>query len=1041
LEGKIQPNVVDAIIFFLLFAAIIFTMSTIWRIFFAPVVGILGVITFHVLTDGGDSEPRFRFNLKLPASSAILIVLHFGMLLAWLLVPPASRLLFIDWGQISALLYARGIISLVYILLLPGILLVRILDRGRRLSRLELALLGMLFSFNIAALTAYTLFTLQIDMARYLFPSLWIMVTLGIIGNYGRKLTSSEAPTVPRPHSFPSNRVAAMFCSIVALFLMAVLSVNVTWYALVRGDLWSHIAQTALFLRGENQITYPWAYHFALASVWAVSGLPLVNALVMMQFLAVLPIFACFITLNAYARDDSRIPILGTLFYACFMGLGWISYFIVQASTPATSPGATFAAENLASYLTYDILAGILNIRLLFLPATLALASVIYSMRLLRSYGFSKPLVITAAFTMTFLSMEAHLFETVFFIAVLALSAIFVTERDHIKILAVCDLGAAAGFLAVFLIEYFSPIQQRLFSSTSGSFYFTGYTYAFDLLIGALLSVGLRLLLAFGLKRSADPLSWFYQKIERTLTKFENRIILVVCVLCTVSAIALTGYLLTHQPTYFAWIDFTTGYVPWQYYPLRIGIVALFAIFGTVILLLRLSSLRTFLEIFLFGATALTVSRGIDFLGTRPFGFGENRVMDVLWFALATLAAYGVIEMLPRISKYLGSSIQRKKVIGLAILLVIIFSGMTSFLLLVDAKILDGQYSGYALTAGDLQIAEYLLRHPDLSVSSVTSPTLQSQRKMMALTLTYPYGYFGNFYIPPVFRMQTISSFLGSVNSLSSLKIFVGPYDLASLSSGEYLPALWYLAYQPLIVGGDGSFLLSSLGVTPPSNSGLTVVDEGQPPSIGEFLVTSAVAFTQNPYSILSLNQALQSSTGTLVLTKDPTDPVTFNATYSWVQSSSRTLVVISGLSGPGLYETSLLHMQDLGVTFNASSISSLAGASFNIQLPIPLSVLSVRYQNASVIAEYSGDGATTPLAAQKSAGLGRIIFLNLRDYLTTVSLNMFTDTGRALYSFLPAVFVQQNLLLMDDYRLGGPMHYRNSGETAASGGSPTLTS
>lgn len=1016
-------------------ATTVYTMSTIWRLLFAPLVGTLGVLSFHVLIGDRDLTPRLPFNPKTPPSGAILIVLHVGVVLAWLFVPSASKLLFMDWGEISALLYMRGIISLVYTLLIPGALVVRILDRGRRLSKLEFAVIGTLLSFAVTAITAYTLFTLQIDIARYLFPALWGVITLGIIGNYGRRLNPSNRITIPRPDSFPSNRVAILFFSITALFLLAVLSVNVTWYALVRGDLWTHVAQTSLFLRGSNQISYPWAYHFALSSVWAVSGLPLVNALALMQVLAVLPMFAFFVTLNSYARDDPRIPIIGTLFYACFMGLGWISYIIVQTSTPPTVSVATFAAENLASYLTYDVITGILNIRLLFLPATLSLTSIIYAMRLLRGHELARPLIFTTSLMLTLLSLEAHLFETVFFVAVLALSAIFIADRDYIKTLALCDFGVAGGFLIVFVIDFFSPIQQRLFTSTWGAFYSTGYMYSVDVLVAALIFLGLRVFLVFRMGMSADPLEWIYHKIEASLTKSENRIIFGLSVLVITIAIALSVYLLTHRPTYFVWIDYATGYVPWQYYPLRIGLVTLFAILGTAILLLRLASLRNFLEIIFFGATTLVVSRAISLLGSRPLGFGENRVMDVLWFALAALAAYGLIDLSPRIWKSLGSSIQRKKVLGIAILLIIIISGMSSFLILVDAKILDGKYSGYALTAGDLQVAEYLVHHPEISVSSVTSPTVQSQRKMMALTLTYPYGYSGDFYIPPVFRLQTISSFLALANSLSSLKIFLGSLDINSLSSDGYLPALWYLAYQPLIVGNSGSFLLSSLNIAPPSNYGLTVVDEGQPASLEEFFVTSGIALTQNQYSILSLNQALQSSTGTLILTKDPANQLIFNATLSWVQSAVRTLVVVSGLNGPGLYETGLLHMQDLGVSFNASNIKSLSGPSFNIQLPIPLSVHSVRYQNASIIAEYSGYGASTPLAAQRAAGLGQIIFLNLRDYLTALSMNMFMDIGRVLYNFLPTVFLQQNLFLMDNPQSGGLFQDRNWAETVAANG------
>ncbi len=1004
MAGRISSeleNLLNVVVFFVLLSIGLLAVSVTYRFIIAPMFALVGLFTYRLLYPqrGEDSDSHkggFRH------SNLVLATLHVSVIAFWLFVSPSPSLFFQDWVQLPVLLILRGIISIVYVALVPGLLLARLLDTKLQLSRLEIAVLGFLLSIFIASTFAYSLVAVGYDLNAYLFPLLWVVTTLLLIASIIANLRKIAPILCLRPSSFPTMNSRNLLLVILAFLSVCILSINVAWRTLLGGDLWTHAAQTSYFLQGQATGLYPWTFHFLAASIHAVSGLPVVNSIQLLQVFGIMPVLALYVTVEALAgKIDSRISALSTLFFTVFMGLGWSSYFYLSASNHLVGSGAIYGGEFIASELTFDIMLGVAGYRVAMVPATIALTALIFSVRLLDGYYLPKRLLITTSFVLVALMIQSHLFEAGFFTAILVAANLFLWDKDNRRVLSIISLCTTGAFVWAYAVDYLSPPTLQILSSFQGNFYYSGFEYALLPLAVALAIIGIQIPITKRTESSFDLIETVLKPVETVFGNFESSLLKISIIVCVGLGVTIGLITLLNAP-FFAWQTTETGDVPWNYYPIRLGVVTLFAVLGIAIILLHRGHLRRIFPFFALAAVAIIVGRLTYLFGLRPQGFGENRVMDFLWIGVVVIAAYGFLHATPLFLKWLSSGRARQQVIGAFLIILIVATGATSFLLFVDAYVENSMTPGLVPTAADMVVISYIITHRDSVGFILTAPTFETQYFVRKLTLDQPFGYRTPFVTPSIFTSTTGIGFLDQMSTYASLRIILTNHDISYLAEHEYKLSLWYLAYQSPIVDSGTSFLLAPVALRSP-NGGSIAALTNQTGTQADFLLLSALGLANTPYSVGSLRNPIPASSPYVILGDDPSNKTAYQSALSWVQATGNTLVVISNADKPGLFESVFFGDRELSSTFPTSSITRSDG-SINYELPVPFMSHVRSAQNGTVLSYFQGANISSPLSYERPFGGGKIVLVMLRDFYQFLLNGMFTQLGRESYRFLPFI-------------------------------------
>ncbi len=989
------------LIFFSALIGSFLVMNAVYKYLLAPLFGLVGVFLFNLLMpiEGVEAKQEAMNFSSLLMPTLISLQLIAGVF--WLLVPSSTTLFYSDWSQMPSLLVFRGVVLVIYSLFVPGILLAYLLDIHGQLSLLEIGVLGYLLSVFISSSVGYLIIASHIDLSGEMFPTIWLIVTLMLGGTVLAKRFKAPWVGDVRTPSFPSRAARNLVVSVVTFLLAAVLVINVSWHVLLGGDLWTHAAQTAYYLQGQPTALYPWTFHFLAASIHAISGLPVVNAIQLLQFLAVMPILALYVTVAALVgHGDSKIPAIATLFFAIFMGLGWSSYlYIITAFHPIGS-SAIYGAESIASELTYDILLGVAGFRVVLDPAIIALTALIYALRFLGGFGLPRRLLFLSSFIAGVIMIQSHLLEAGLFTGVLAASVIFFWDVDRRNVLTTCTIASASGFAWAYLVDYLSPPSLQILAPFPGNFYYSGFEYALAPLLLALPIIGVKITLTGRWLAVLDGPNYLYRRLELKFDRFERPLLKIFILACIALGVVFGLITFVNQP-FFAWETGDTGVVPWNYYPIRIGIVTLFALWGSITLLFHRDDFHRFFQFLSLATIAIIVGRLTYFFGLRPQGFGENRVMDFLWLGAVVLGAYGFVRVVPPFLEWLGSTRAKQELVGAMLIILILLTGASSFLVFVDAYVNNSATPGLVPTSSDMLVVNYVIGHRDSVGFILTAPTFETQYWLRKLTLDPPYGYNLPFVTPSLFTSTTLSGFLGQMSAYSGLRVLLTAHDTNYLENSGYMLSRWYLGFQPTVVDAGSSFLIASRPLVLPSGGSITAIT-AQQPTQQDFFLVSSFGLARTPYLLDTLGRIVSAGTPNAVLSDDPFSNSTYSSALSWVQATRGTLIVVSNMDNPGLFESKFFSNHDENNTFSAVRLVGSIGGTYSYDVPIPFTVHLRQATNATILSQYQGTSVSSPLSYEKTLGPGRIILLMLRDYFTFLSLRMFSQDGRVSYSVLP---------------------------------------
>lgn len=297
-------------------------------------------------------------------TSFVVCSIYTVVLLVVAVSPSTVGNIYQDWNSIGTLSIIRAVMAIALCFFLPGYSLVSMIDRRNRLKLLLRILLAYIVS---VLLTGSIGFIIEFTHFQFYHSTIALITINGIIlflysvyslfGSTKKLNPFGELLKIPksRPH-------------ILSVFL-CILGLIIIWTYLLYdfkliGDQWFHHGRSLLFMTdsianlsklGLDAI-YPPFFSSMLATYFSISGLPSVNAYVLISFLNIVPVLSFYFFFYQWApRGYKNAAILATSLFVLSAGLGWIYVFYEEvALNPTSEMGALYVLHN-GGIKTFDI--------------------------------------------------------------------------------------------------------------------------------------------------------------------------------------------------------------------------------------------------------------------------------------------------------------------------------------------------------------------------------------------------------------------------------------------------------------------------------------------------------------------------------------------------------------------------------------------------------------------------------------------------------------------------------------------------------------
>jgi len=286
-------------------------------------IGLLAALFVRFILSDRDSSVVFVMNF--PFKGYAILALGYALILGFLFVDNTlfsqSRLVFSEWGNISLFDYSRLLMSVLVIYFFPGYFILSVIDRKRETTGLNTLIFSFLLScLYTPGLSLFSLFFLgEISVGHYVIFSFLLLLICVLF---------------PKEHRTAENSTNIQLNFVLLLVILVFLIGTFAFakdYGYVEGiDVWRHQGGALRIMRygfEAVKITeHPGWFHLQLACLFEMSNFPLVNLSLLLNILNVMPILAFFSATRAIFRKEiaGLAPPIATMFFALFSGFGWI---------------------------------------------------------------------------------------------------------------------------------------------------------------------------------------------------------------------------------------------------------------------------------------------------------------------------------------------------------------------------------------------------------------------------------------------------------------------------------------------------------------------------------------------------------------------------------------------------------------------------------------------------------------------------------------------------------------------------------------------
>jgi hypothetical protein len=626
-------------------------------------LSLTGLLYLKLFRDG------YKIKLVLPTS------IKFGdySLIACSIIVLAYNVISLSYNVVPSIGNISFIPSLIVSFFLPGWALLRLLgaDYGPR-SSVGLFVLSFLISIGLSALIYMAVVPFKTGSSAVFLSVIYVFISFSpLLKDRYKSVINRRSPSFYKYREYDLFDI--LLIAWVVVFFIFVISILYPALSFLPGsDIVRHFSQTEELIKIPslyNSDDYPW-FHFVLADVIKLSSPPMWLFQSVIAFLSITLFFSFYGMAKTYLSGvDRRAPIIATILFSVFSGFGWF-YFIQQEvlqGANQSNPLHLLYASNEASY--WDIGFGQSPwLWFWFRPLTVGFTIFFALLYLMRLEGLSRQNYIIISSLLVLVLSQVHIPELIVFVAFLFVIALFFPALR---------LRLKETSIAVIIGVIFSPLVSFAIPRLLHSQYFSSHQEIFLLL---LLLAGSSFLLAKYCRRPKTSL-------RANLT--------------IITSIALFVYL----SVLFHWFlgpgslvlntVFNILAVPWQYYPLLLGIVGIFAVPGIGFASRRYRNhpIMIFVTLFIF---SIVFGRLLTYINSNLeyTEYWERRMIPFVFVSCSMLAPITLL--------WLADSLKRKQQIAkrfgsvhnlltVVVLSFIVLGGIFSTLISVEYQIINAQ--------------------------------------------------------------------------------------------------------------------------------------------------------------------------------------------------------------------------------------------------------------------------------------------------------------------------------------------------------------
>ncbi|MFQ6086117.1 MAG: hypothetical protein ACE5OY_07655, partial [Candidatus Bathyarchaeia archaeon] len=843
---------------------------------FPPLITMLILFVYARISRGGHQSHGLEFSTRASVLDYTTLFLFVVCVVVILAVPPTGTPVYLNWAYIDAPVLIKALASILVTLFIPGYAILRNLSFRRSLNVYEVLTFSYVLSIFLSTILAFGTISMGLEVRYTLFALLLAVITLfGVLFLRG-KLTDFSGPTIQIKLDY-----ANLF--VITLLIALVLFSYSHMYNFIFGDQWTYHGQALLFYRngippaidGRFAFYTTWWFALYLATFLSYSGLPSANAYYLLNILNPILLLAFYTMLLSFferRKDEAKnIPIVATVF-ALFAGLGWIYWPTIRNRFPEAAP---WYVLSLLGGQTYDVwvpnnLSIIASHPDITTPLQLvALPALFLLLCLLGDSPFNQKSTTFAAAMLGMGIFASHVAEMPWLLAFLiALTFLPGLPQNLLGRLQQVNAGILLSLILTAVVDVISPFGRL----------FTIDPYL-PILLLSFAGISLALLIGFVRKDLAIRERLPRPRFFNLGGKFSLASLFLVAYIFGLSFVIVANIYSTFHVSYT--IDPRTrwSYVPWYFYPMRLGVVGLLAIAGLAIVRKKLNSEYSY-QVFLVWSM-VSILLGM-YVGRISHSYDEFRFTRFLGAGLSIFASVAFIQMVRRLEK-VGLRIVFKpnatetgipigRVLCVFVITSIILTGMASTLL-------------YTRHQRKVAFASFTPRDDILGVANFISPQLGLDDSVTSPVVTDPFRTGGKFdrgfclmgmwdgrVVPPrLFFDDNSPEQIFLATRTNNLKyIYMKDYEREYLSNDTYIRFL--LNHLPVAYADGWVSIFESYNFAPPTqNADLRVlqsVDQSADRN-NEFVILSMLSLASVQYEVSIFGDADLSHTTTLLVPFD----------------------------------------------------------------------------------------------------------------------------------------------------------------------------
>jgi hypothetical protein len=965
-----------------------------------PVSVVMSILIFG-LTAYYSRKSSTRRNITQNRSTLnIFFIFMYIILIIFAFVSKQSPEIYVHWGQITPTDMIRLGAAIILAFFAPGYALITALDVNHKLGSLPTFLVAYLLSILVNGLIGYITGSVGIPTSNvnllYGVINVIILsfyVSIMVLGKgtsksiFIQKSIEQNIATIQKSIEQNISEILVFAC----FFMMVVISSYYLYDGTIMGDQWYHHGRSYLFTSGtfkdlaridEN---YPPFEHGLLATFFAISSVPSVNAYVSINFLNIIPVFGFYYFFTRWLPGRRKAALLASTLFMLSSGFGWAYVFNLAMTNDVSSVATAWQILYTGAIKTFDILLPnsfidvsqpdiTTGLIIIALPAGFVLLG------LIRENIDNKFKYVALLAAICVLGLLAH-DEFFLFIITACIGLLIFNPPTKNSVFA----AIISALLFVILVAFSFP--GEFYVDRGIDFHLADRLYHVPFFVLFLLFTLAMWLLARALKgRPLSRIKTFINRPKR-FVKGRLRLAMYVAIVGIVFYFYTLSFFLWYiQIPTFNIFDNTNSFkiVPLYLYPLRFGVTGILGL----CFILSYYYKKFEKEVFIFGIIAI-----VAFItGTS---YDEMRLNRYIMAAMAGLASLMLYNILIKIKKPLINGLLIGGVVTVSSFSILMYLGYTE-LGRENPTLFNFNVSmpvRFFPSDTDIHMLKFLRNNLNFrNDDNVALPEKETgifhglgwkvvgfaglpQTKMLQSPLTL--------------EESTLSGLYSLLDYSDSRFIVLPKQDInnGSTENIKFVLQNFEKAYED-----DNHIVLSVPSLAPPTSRGDVALVANQRDfepgrSLPEFnsnyyyyYSLSALALSKIRYDIFSNDDYSAFAKKIVILSSDPLDA---SAYLEFVKNGGTIVILDTGNSFKGGFSNLLCIKQYADARFNGIMSSSgqylkISGIASNIGAPCHGSVMKSFYMN--------NGRQVAPLAIEKKYGNGKIIFVNISGYFAAIS-------------------------------------------------------